>query len=270
VSAVARAALQGAPPPARARGFDLGRPRHGLGVVGSVLLHAGVAFALLNAPEPSDDDLDAVEMSVERTRRPPPPEPEEEEPPPPPEPEPERPRIRAKVAPAPEPPPETPPPELPQAPPTFDLSGIATGEGGSWSMATTEGNTLFAPVRAKAVSRNTAPRREEGVRGGTGTGPATAVPPRISRMPAVEFEARAEYPEQARREGVGGVVMLEVEVLVSGRVGRVRVRTDPGHGLGRAALDAMRRFRFAPALDQDGDAVGYTIRNYRFRFEPPD
>lgn len=245
---------------------QLGRPRHGLGVVGSVVVHAAIAAALFLAPVSRGDGLGAVSFTVEH-RRPPPPEPE----PPPPEPEPVRPRVVRHEAPAPEPPPETPPPEAPPAPPVFDMSNIATGDGGSWGIQTTEGNTRFGPVRREPVSRDTAPVRAPGVPGGTGTGPATSAP-RITKRPTVDFEATATYPEEARRARVDGVVVLVVQVLATGRVGTVRIRpgTDPGHGLGRAAIEAMRRFRFSPALDQDGRPVGYTIENYRFRFELPD
>jgi protein TonB len=254
------------------RMVDVPRPRHGLSVVGSVAVHLLVAYALLGAPKKSDDDLDAVSFTVEHHRPPPPAEPEPPPPePPPPEPEPVRPRMRVAEPAAPEPPPEAPPPEAPPAPPVFDMSNLATGTDGSWGIQTTEGNTLFGPVRRQAVSKNTAPVRPPGVPGGTGTGPATSAP-RITRRPEVEFEATASYPEEARREQVSGVVVLVVQVLASGRVGTVRIKpgTDPGYGLGRAAVEAMRRFRFSPALDQDGRPVGYTIESYRFRFELPD
>lgn len=58
-----------------------------------------------------------------------------------------------------------------------------------------------------------------------------------------------EYPDFAKRAGVQGTVILEVEVYSDGVVGDIRVRRSvqagPG-GLDEAAIAAVRRIRFQP------------------------
>jgi protein TonB len=56
------------------------------------------------------------------------------------------------------------------------------------------------------------------------------------------------YPSPARAEGVEGSVRLELVVSPSGSVESARVLRGIGHGLDEAALDAARRFAFAPAI----------------------
>ena len=81
--------------------------------------------------------------------------------------------------------------------------------------------------------------------GGTGGGPfrpgSGIEPPRVLR------EVKADYTEQARRQGIAGEVVLEVLVRRDGSVAEVKVvRGLPG-GLNERASDAVRQWRFAPA-----------------------
>jgi len=56
------------------------------------------------------------------------------------------------------------------------------------------------------------------------------------------------YPTLARERGYEGTVVMEVEVLPSGRCGEVRVERSSGHAiLDHAAVQAVRRWRFQPA-----------------------
>ena len=57
-----------------------------------------------------------------------------------------------------------------------------------------------------------------------------------------------EYPPVARRRGEAGTVLLSVWVEADGRAGEVSVRQGSGSArLDRAALEAVRRWRFVPA-----------------------
>lgn len=56
------------------------------------------------------------------------------------------------------------------------------------------------------------------------------------------------YPLEARQQGYHGKVLLKVEVLTNGRVGKVEVENPSGYDvLDQAALEAMKTWRFIPA-----------------------
>ena len=62
------------------------------------------------------------------------------------------------------------------------------------------------------------------------------------------------YPAAARADGVEGYVHLELVVGDGGLVETARVVGGIGHGLDEAAVEAVRTFRFTPAM-KDGHAV---------------
>jgi len=87
------------------------------------------------------------------------------------------------------------------------------------------------------------------------------VPPRL-----LEF-VHADYPPAAQQAGLTAAVKLSLQVDATGAVTTVELLEPAGHGFDEAALDAARRFRFAPATS-DGVPVGVTIRfTYRFTLE---
>ena len=77
---------------------------------------------------------------------------------------------------------------------------------------------------------------------------ASVVPPRLLAAPDLD------HPAAARAAKVGGVVVLRLTIDPEGTVQDAAVVTDPGAGLGAAALAAARRFRFEPAR-RDGRPV---------------
>src|SRR4051794_17426952 len=62
------------------------------------------------------------------------------------------------------------------------------------------------------------------------------------RAPALLERVEPVYPEAARRDGIGGVVGLELEVLADGTVGNVKVVRPAGFGFDEAAVTAARQF----------------------------
>lgn len=67
-------------------------------------------------------------------------------------------------------------------------------------------------------------------------------------IPRHEGNPKPLYPEEARRRGYEGTVRLEVEVLASGRAGRIGVKKSSGHEvLDQSALKAVKEWRFIPA-----------------------
>jgi len=56
------------------------------------------------------------------------------------------------------------------------------------------------------------------------------------------------YPQEARKKGYEGEVVLKVEVLSNGRVGQVETKRSSGHEvLDRSALHAVKQWKFIPA-----------------------
>jgi periplasmic protein TonB len=101
--------------------------------------------------------------------------------------------------------------------------------------------------------------------GGTGGGPYRAgsgvEPPRLLR------EVKATYPDEARRRGITGNVLLEIVITRDGNVGDVSVRRGLGAGLDERAIEAVRQWKFTPArrLGQPVDvlvevAVEFSLR----------
>jgi len=56
------------------------------------------------------------------------------------------------------------------------------------------------------------------------------------------------YPQEARRKGYEGEVVLRVEVLSDGRVGQIEVKSSSGYEtLDRSAITAVKQWKFIPA-----------------------
>ena len=90
----------------------------------------------------------------------------------------------------------------------------------------------------------------------SGNSPAIAggstSPVPISRPPPV-------YPREAMRRGIGGSVRVQVTVAPDGSVERMDVAQSSGNRyLDRAAMDAVRRWRFKPAM-RNGQPVSETV-----------
>ncbi len=81
--------------------------------------------------------------------------------------------------------------------------------------------------------------------GGTGGGPyrpgSGITPPELLQ------EVKPDYTEEARRRNLEGEVVLEIVVRRDGSVGNMRLLHGLGGGLDQRAMDAVRRWRFAPA-----------------------
>ena len=183
-------------------------------------------------------------------------------------PSPPEPKIEAPAAPAPpvveSPPPAEPAPtrlatpELPPPPPVeapdrergrsgesprgSPLAGETPalpqgGEGPSPAVGAAAGTGVAA--RSGAGSSGDAAPRATGTRG---TGSGALVGPRGG------YQVKPGYPANVRRLGVQGTTMLRVHVLADGHVGDVEVEASAGHpDLDRAAVDAVRQWRFDPA-----------------------
>lgn len=76
--------------------------------------------------------------------------------------------------------------------------------------------------------------------------------------PVLIFKAEAEYPEAARKAGVGGIVKFSVVVDAAGQVGGIQL--ESGHPLlVESALAAVKKWRYRPTV-VNGVAVEVTTQ----------
>ena len=107
----------------------------------------------------------------------------------------------------------------------------------------------------------TGPRRRDG--GAPGTGAADAAP-------RYADNARPDYPRLARLRGYEGTVVLRVEVLTDGKVGRIEIGRSAGYDvLDRAALAAVRTWRFEPGRKEGRGVVMFVDVPVRFVLRDP-
>ena len=117
--------------------------------------------------------------------------------------------------------------------------------------------------------------------GGTGTGPSgdgegayqPASESDVATMPEIDTDACGKtiaYPDEATQAGVEGDVRLRVALTPEGHVYAVHVLAGLGHGLDRAATEALKhRCRFSPAIGKGGKPVAFVIQSYTFHFQLP-
>lgn len=101
-----------------------------------------------------------------------------------------------------------------------------------------------------------------------GPGDKANQPPSRFKPPVLIQRVEAKYPEQARKEGVTGTVLLQLVVGVDGAVTDAKVAKPAGHGFDESALEAARALRFEPAT-QEGVKIAVQI-NYEVNFELQD
>lgn len=235
--------------------------------VTSLVLHALLLEGLGSAARQAPARPRTLELAVLAPKPPPPPvvppppvaveaeKPTKRPPPPvkPPEPTPPPPEVP--------PPPNTtepPPPDAEPAKPVFGISMSSTvGPGSGSGLRVRVGNTLMQDPDEKATPpaevKPYAPPVEKYV-------PVY----KVSQAPRRQGECKGDYPPAAKAQGIEGQVKLDVTIEADGAVGEVRVITGLGHGLDEAAVKALRRCRFEPAL-VEGKPVATRIQ-YTYTF----
>ena len=78
---------------------------------------------------------------------------------------------------------------------------------------------------------------------------------KLTRTPQVIYKEEPEYSEPARRAKVQGYVRLRIDVGIDGRPVNIRVEQAMGLGLDENAIEAVKRWRFRPALIGDRPVV---------------
>ena len=88
------------------------------------------------------------------------------------------------------------------------------------------------------------------------------------RPPRLIEKVEARFPEEARREGASGTVVVQIVIDRQGKVAGAKIVRGAGHGFDEAALDAARKLRFEPAT-RDGVAIPVQLDyEIHFRFMP--
>ncbi len=138
-----------------------------------------------------------------------------------------------------------------------DLTGtVLTGGGMALGQAAAAGNALAGSrVSLPSSAASLGPRLV-----------ALADLRRAPRAPVLDEALQRHYPPEARRAGLGGVAVLRVQVLATGRTGTVRHLRETHFGFARACEGAVRGASWEPPLAKDGTAVATEI-TYTCRFE---
>jgi protein TonB len=256
---MSQAALDSPLPPRRSQQWAL------VFVLVSLTIHGAALFALSRMKERSPTDAQKpVELIMVEVQQPPPPPPKEE--PKPPEPPkvkpPKPPPVKVAVAEKPPPPPPEQAPPPPNEPPPEPTKPVPLVVGISLSSTTSAGG-FAAPVGNTAygkVDRTAkAPSEVKDY-----AAPKYTPIYQVDSEPKVLSEVKIPYPEEARRAGIEGTVTLSITVDPEGKVVAAKVVAGPGYGLNEAARDAIKRFRFKPAV-KGGEAVS-TEMKYAYTF----
>ena len=249
----------------------LQRLRFSIAVTLALLLHGAVAFAGFSRLYELEDFARRVQAGMQQRihasiqvalePEPPPPPPEEPEP----EPEPEPPLKAPPKAPAPKEPARTPEPPAPAAaqagrvlaaepdpdePVDLTAMTIVQGNADAYVGGVTAANgTSARPVRAPTA-------RADGVQGGKGTAPASAVD---HSRPARPKEPNWDCPFPPGEERMNYAVNVMVSVSGSGKVLDARAIGNANPGYAREAERCARSNPFDAARDSAGAGVTSTI-----------
>lgn len=121
-----------------------------------------------------------------------------------------------------------------------------------WSASGLLGAALLAPLFAAGPARAQAPAEEA-----------------LIREPALISMVEAPYPAEAEAAGLGGRVLLLIEIDATGVPTAVEVLEAAGHGFDEAAVAAARQFRFEPAATASGPVPVAIEFAYEFALAPP-
>jgi protein TonB len=94
--------------------------------------------------------------------------------------------------------------------------------------------------------------------GGTGGGAFRAGVNGVG-MPSCIYCPDPQYSDEARKAKYQGVVVLMVVITLDGRATNIQVVKSPGLGLDEKAIEAVRQWKFRPAVGPGGKAVAAQV-----------
>lgn len=67
-------------------------------------------------------------------------------------------------------------------------------------------------------------------------------------LPSIVKNIKPKYPRIAKKNGYEGTVLLKVEILKDGNVGKINIATSSGYALlDQAAIESIQKWKFSPA-----------------------
>lgn len=84
-------------------------------------------------------------------------------------------------------------------------------------------------------------------------------------IPSNNVRQRIVYPTLANKQGIEGIVYLELYIDKTGVIKKIKVLKDPGYGFAQAAINALEGIKCQPAL-QNGVPVAVKFR-YPVKFQ---
>jgi protein TonB len=168
-------------------------------------------------------------------------------------------------------PPEALHPPVPTEPPAAAVS--APEPAGAWR---SQGADTVSAGENNGASGATPDRPAPSAAPAAGTGAGGGLPgtPAVAAVGLVPPRPRAEilptYPRSARRAGFEGLVKVAATIDASGSVTAAEVAVSSGHAsLDQAALEAVRRALFAPALQEGRPVPCRVVIPIRFQLQSP-
>lgn len=137
---------------------------------------------------------------------------------------------------------------------TYEVKVDVAGNGSASAVlsVSAEGKVVANLVKSFPVPIPPAPPRPDA------SAPRQAKPADNITIPKLLESVEPRYPEDAKRSGVEGVVILAVSVNSAGGVDAVRVVKPLSPALDQAAVDAVRQWRFSPAT-REGTPVDFEM-----------
>jgi len=87
------------------------------------------------------------------------------------------------------------------------------------------------------------------------------VSPQVASAPACIDCPPPQFPPEARKAKIeSATVLLEIAISEKGRASEIKVLSDPGNGFAREALDAVKHWKFRPAVAPDGKKITSRVR----------
>lgn len=148
-----------------------------------------------------------------------------------------------------------------------DLSGVTltAGDGASWSSMTGNGQAITEPIQPTVVTPSKTTKETAGAKR-SAIAVAGREPTRLMDLadkpvpPVLDAKLRANYPADAKRQGISGTAKVLARVDADGLVRRASTLFESGEGFGAACRQTLLGSRWSTPRDRTGRAVPTQIQ----------